>query len=189
MNFLAHSLFADGDSERLAGQFAGDFVRGKDLSSFSEGMQIGIRRHRFIDHYTDHHPATVRVRALFPKPVRRFAGIVTDVVFDHYLARDWPEYSSVPLQEHIDHVYASLRLHYHELPEGLQRFSRFIERERVLESNRSFHGVEQTLNRLSHRSARFQPIADGAEIAKAYETELVAAFNEFFPQLLRDAFD
>lgn len=189
MNFLAHSLFAEGDSQRLAGQFAGDFVRGKDLSSFSEGMQIGIRRHRFIDHYTDHHPATVRVRALFPKPVRRFAGIVTDVVFDHYLARDWSEYSAVPLQEHIDHVHESLRQHYHELPDGLQRFSQFIERERVLESNVTFLGVEQTLNRLSHRSVRFQPIAGGAAIAKARERELVAAFSEFFPQLLIDAFN
>ena len=82
MNFLAHSLFAQGDSERLAGQFAGDFVRGSDLSAYSPGMQMGIRMHRFIDRYTDHYPEAIAVRQVFKPPVRRFAGIITDVVFD-----------------------------------------------------------------------------------------------------------
>ena len=187
MNFLAHSLFAHGNSERIAGQFAGDFVRGSDLSKFSAGMQLGIRMHRFIDRYTDHHSATVQVRDLFKPPVRRFAGIVTDVVFDHYLARDWSSYSSVPLAEHVSQVHDALAKHDDQLPEALQRFARFIKREKVLESNVSFDAVVVTLQRLSQRSSTFTPLADGAAVAQEHEAELLGVFNVLFPELIQAA--
>lgn len=171
----------------MAGQFAGDFVRGTDLSEYTDGIQLGIRMHRFIDHYTDHHPKAVAVRELFKPPVRRFAGIVTDVLFDHYLARDWATYSSLPLPTHVAQVHEALDTHHDQLPDGLKRFSAFIQREQVLVSNTHFDSVTLTLQRLSNRSSRFAPIVQGAEIARTHEAELVAVFNEFFPDLLAAA--
>jgi len=187
VNFLAHSLFAQGDSERIAGQFAGDFVRGSDLSRFSAGMQLGIRMHRFIDHYTDHHAATVQVRELFKPPLRRFAGIVTDVLFDHYLARDWSQYSTVPLNEHVNQVHQALAEHHDQLPENLKRFAAFIEREKVLEGNVKFEGVEITLQRLSQRSVRFAPLADGAAVGLKFEAQFLSVFKDLFPELIQAA--
>lgn len=187
MNFLAHSLFAQGDSERIAGQFAGDFVRGSDLTRFSASIQVGIRMHRFIDHYTDHHAATVQVRELFKPPVRRFAGIVTDVLFDHYLARDWSLYSQIPLAEHINQVHHALAEHRDQLPDSLQRFAGFIKREKVLEGNLNFDGVVITLQRLSRRSERFAPLADGAAVALEYEAQFISVFNDLFPELIQAA--
>jgi len=184
VNFLAHSLFADGDSERLAGQFAGDFVRGKDLSGFSPAIAVGIQMHRFIDSFTDHHPAAIAVRDVFDPPVRRFAGIITDVVFDHYLATDWVKYSDRDLSEHIEYVHESLRRHNDALPHSLQRFARFIKAEGVLESNVTFAGAATTLHRLAQRSDRFAPIADGAAVAQQHEPELRAAFDTLFPELI-----
>jgi len=184
VNFLAHSLFAEGNSERLAGQFAGDFVRGSDLSAFSSGMQMGIRMHRFIDKYTDHYPEAVAIRQVFKPPVRRFAGIITDVVFDHYLANDWATYSEVTLSEHVAHVHDSLAEHHDQLPDGLKRFAAFIKSENVLEGNLDFEGVRLTLHRLSRRSKRFAPIADGVGILQAHDAEVRAVFDQFFPDLI-----
>lgn len=187
MNFLAHSLFAQGDSERLAGQFAGDFVRGADLSAFSPGMQMGIRMHRFIDHYTDHYPEAIAIRDVFKPPVRRFAGIITDVVFDHYLANDWHTYSDVPLAEHVAHVHESLAEHHDQLPDGLKRFAAFIKSENVLEGNLEFEAVRLTLQRLSRRSKRFEAITGGVAVLQAHEQEIRALFNRFFPDLIQAA--
>lgn len=187
MNFLAHSLFAQGDSERLAGQFAGDFVRGMDLSSFSPGMQTGIRMHRFIDHYTDHYPEAIAIRDVFKPPVRRFAGIITDVVFDHYLANVWETYSDVPLASHVAHVHESLTEHHDQLPDGLKRFAAFIKSEKVLEGNVDFEGVRLTLLRLSRRSKRFAPINEGVAVVQEYDAELRDVFNQFFPELIQAA--
>lgn len=184
MNFLAHTLFAQGDAERIAGQFCGDFVRGSDLSHFPEGIVAGIRRHRRIDAYTDRHVAVRDCLKLFKPPVRRFAGIITDVVFDHYLARDWDKYSEISLEQHVDDVHTALNDTRALLPPDLQRFATFIERENVLLGNRSYRGVEITLDRLSRRSPKFGPLAQGAAIAAENEAEIVAAFEVFFPELL-----
>lgn len=184
MNFLAHTLFAQGDAERIAGQFCGDFVRGSDLSHFPTGIVQGIHRHRRIDAYTDQHPAVRNCLNVFEPPVRRFAGIITDVVFDHYLARDWDKYSDISIEQHVDDVHAALNEKRSLLPPDLQRFATFIQRENVLLGNRSYAGVEVTLDRLSKRSPRFGPLAQGAAIAAKNETVISGAFDAFFPELL-----
>lgn len=184
MNFLAHTLFAQGDAERIAGQFCGDFVRGSDLSHFPAGIVQGIRRHRRIDAYTDQHPAVRDCLNVFEPPVRRFAGIITDVVFDHFLARDWDKYSDIPLEQHVDDVHAALNENRELLPADLQRFATFIQSENVLLGNQRYAGVEITLNRLSRRSPKFGPLTQGAAIALKNEAVIAAAFDTFFPELL-----
>lgn len=184
MNFLAHTLFAQGDAERIAGQFCGDFVRGSDLSAYPEGIQQGIHRHRRIDAYTDKHPAVRACLDVFKPPVRRFAGIITDVVFDHYLARDWANYSAIPIDQHVEAVHSALNEMRPQLPPDLQRFADFLQRENILLGNLEYAGVELTLQRLSRRSPKFAPMAQGAAVAAVNETEILDAFNAFFPDLL-----
>ena len=41
----------------------GDFVRGKDFSHLPEKLQEGIRLHRMIDDYIDHHPVVLELDA------------------------------------------------------------------------------------------------------------------------------
>lgn len=184
MNFLAHTLFAQGNAERIAGQFCGDFIRGSDLSHYPQGIQQGIRRHRRIDAYTDRHPKVKATHDVFEPPVRRFAGIITDVVFDHFLATNWDSYSDIPLEQHVATVHDALNTMHDELPTDLQRFSKFLQREEVLLGNLHFAGVEITLDRLSRRSPRFAPMAHGAAMARLHEPVLLTAFNEFFPELV-----
>jgi len=184
VNFLAHTLFAQGSAERIAGQFCGDFIRGSDLSNYSEGIQQGIRRHRRIDAYTDQHPTVKATHKVFKPPVRRFAGIITDVVFDYFLATNWDSYSDLPIEQHVATVHDALNTMHDELPDDLQRFSKFLQREEILLGNLHFSGVENTLLRLSRRTPRFAPIAQGAAIARQHESMLFDAFNTFFPELV-----
>jgi len=183
VNFLAHTLFAEGDSERIAGQFCGDFVRGSDLSHLPVGIQEGIRRHRRIDAFTDKHEAVRQCHQLFEPPLRRFAGIITDVVFDHVLATSWSRYSNVSLPDHVDAVHAALNDQRELLPPQLQRFAVFLQKENVLLGNRQFSGVERTLAGLSRRSERFAPMADGAAVAASHLDAISEAFHAFFPEL------
>lgn len=153
---------------------------------YSEGIQQGIRRHRRIDAYTDRHPAVRACHDVFEPPVRRFAGIVTDVVFDHFLARDWANYSDVPIEHHVDTVHAALNELRSLLPADLQRFAHFMQQEKILLGNLHYSGVELTLQRLSTRSPRFAPMAQGAAIAAQHENQLLEAFNAFFPALVEE---
>ncbi len=183
MNFLAHAYFADGDPERIVGQFCGDFVRGSDLSNYSEGIQRGIRMHRQIDAFTDRHAAVLGVRPLFQPPLRRLAGVISDVVYDHCLALSWAAYSDRDFQEYIAEVHAALRSHQSIVPARMQGFIDFMIDNAVLEGNQHFSGVEITLRRLATRSKIFAPLANSAPITLVNMAELQHSFDEFFPQL------
>ena len=184
MNFLAHSLFADNDDLIVVGQYCGDFVRGGNLEQFPDGIREGIRRHRAIDTYTDQHPVNLQARNYFQKPLRRFAGVITDVVYDHYLARNWSLYCDRPLSEHAEFVYAALEKHRALMPADLQRFSEVVVQRNMLEAYREFDAVELALQRIASRSSRFQVLSTAAAATLALDAELSDCFAAFAPDLI-----
>lgn len=185
MNLLAHAYFADGDADRIVGQFCGDFVRGSDLSAYSPGIQRGIRMHRLIDAFTDRHPAVLGVRPLFKPPLRRLAGVITDVVYDHCLALRWADYSQHDLEEYIVTVNSALLEHKVLVPDQMQSFIEFIIKNQVLKANQHFSGVELTLQRLAKRSKVFAALEHSPVVAEKNMRALQQSFDEFFPQLCR----
>lgn len=185
MNFLAHSMFAGRQPEVIVGQFCGDFVRGGQLEHFPLQVQDGIRLHREIDLFTDQHPVNLDARRLFSPPYRRFAGVLTDVVYDHYLARSWAMYSDRPLREHVDEVYDALRQHFELLPLDLQRFARLLIDQDILASYLSFDAVDLALLRISRRSERFFVLEDAGKVVKALDSELSGHFATFYPDLIK----
>ncbi len=184
MNFLAHSLFAQQDPQKIVGQFCGDFIRGNNHGHLPEAVQEGIRLHRRVDSYTDRHPVNASARALFEPPWRRFAGILTDVVYDHYLVREWHNYSTMPLQEHVDMVHEALETHFELLPLNLQRFARHLIDRNILLSYDSFDAVEKALYRISGRSPRFFILAEAGPVIERETDELKRLFKQFFPELM-----
>ncbi len=185
MNFLAHTLFANGDPELIVGQYCGDFVRGNRIEHFPHRVQQGIRMHRAIDQYTDAHAANLTARNAFEKPYRRFAGIITDVVYDHYLARNWRDYSDIALQDHAEIVYSALQEHDEILPSSLRRFARVVTERNMLVSYQQFEAVDVALNQISKKSTRFSVLASAAAVARDREGVLETCFQEFFPDLVR----
>ena len=86
MNFLAHFHLAWPDEGLIAGGLEGDFYKGPLRDDLPEAVARGVQLHRAIDAYTDQHPALKELRAELPPHLRRFAGIVIDLSFDHFLS-------------------------------------------------------------------------------------------------------
>lgn len=85
----------------------GDFIKGNELGHFPRKVQDGIRLHRAIDHYVDHHPEVLKLmRELYPI-LPKVSGIAVDLFFDHILAKNWDKYHSIPLADFIDSFYNS----------------------------------------------------------------------------------
>lgn len=187
MNFLAHTLLGFEDDDLITGQVCGDFVRGRDLSRFPSRVEVGIRLHRHLDVFTDSHPALQEVRAAMEGVPYRFAGIVVDVLFDHFLAREWSRFSPHSLSRHAGTVHAALAMHEPILPERLQRFMTVLQRERILERNVDLSALKQTLARLSGRSARFAPLAIDIPCLSHLRYQLQSPFESFYPDLLTAA--
>ena len=112
-----------------------------------------------------------------------FAGIIIDVLFDHFLARDWARFCSLPLPIHVETVHAALHAHWRTLPPRLQGFATYLEREAVLLGYRRMSGVQTSYLRLARRSPAFAPLATALQPVLAREAELQQHFDRFFPAL------
>ena len=184
MNLLAHAFLANGVPDRIVGQLCGDFVRGSDLSAYPPLVQFGIRCHRAVDTFTDQHDENRSARNLFVAPHRRLAGIAVDVIYDHFLAKDWNKYSDVPLQEYTSLVTESLAARHDVLPAGMQRFKGLLDVEDTLYRNLQPDHIDLTLQRIAGRGKSFTALATIAPLVWAQEQALKSSFDRFFPQLV-----
>ncbi len=185
MNHLAHLLTAGQDEQVRLGVLFGDHVRGGDVVTRYPGMLgMGIQLHRAVDSYTDQHPELAVARNLFEAPFRRYAGILLDVYWDHLLSREWARYCQQPLLDFADDAMALLNAHFHQLPAGLQRFTRYARVTRVLARYGETEMLAQVYAGISQRLRHDNPVADGLAELQQHEQQLAATFDSFFPQLL-----
>lgn len=184
MNFLAHVLLAGDNAALRLGAMAGDFVKGPlDTQPFPAGLRAGLRLHRFIDMHTDHHPVVSTSKNRLQPPLRRFAGILLDLVFDHFLACEWAQHHPQPLDMFSAQVYRLLMRNRALLPIGLQRILPAMVASDWLYSYRELAAVVRTANRLAQRDARWCPLQRADAVLQQHYTHWQQDFAIFFPQL------
>ena len=187
MNWLAHLYLSGLDPRFRVGNVLPDLASARQLSGLPEPYQLGIRCHRQIDIFTDAHPRVKRCVARFPKPFRRYGGILTDVYFDYFLARDWGRYSAVPLRGFIDEFYRDLDICLPEIPaEGARAFHRMREQD-WLGSYRELSGIVDILKRISGRLRRPFDLSGSVTFFAEHESAFQDDFQAFFPELMTHA--
>jgi acyl carrier protein phosphodiesterase len=162
----------------------GDFVKGAIGDRYPPKIKRGIELHRKIDAYTDSHPITRASRKLYSPARRRFAGIIVDLCYDHFLYRHWLEFSDVKLDRFISCVYDILMTHRATLPARMEAMVPVMIREDWLDSYRNLIGVEKALNRLSKRVTNGDRLLGAIEEIRLHYRRLEANFLIFFPDLI-----
>ena len=185
MNFLAHVFLANGDPDAIVGQLCGDFVRGSQLHGYPQAIVHGIHVHRAVDSFTDQHPLNRQARGLFESPYRRFAGIICDVVYDHFLALDWDQHCDMPLPEYAALVDESLLRQSHVLPQRLVNFMPYLRSEKILQSNSDPSHIDLTLERIAGRRKSMAPLASASTVLWQHRDPLHEIFRQFFPELIQ----
>lgn len=187
MNYLGHLLLSHATPDAITGAMLGDFVKGEVSGQWGRQVQAAILLHRDIDRYTDRHPAVIAGRALISTERRRFGGIMVDVFFDHFLARDWPRYHHRPLPEFTAAVYGVLLSRRATFPERLQRMVPFMAANDWLAAYADVASVDAALNGIARRfryPARAQALTTAACELELNYRELERCFSDFFPQVL-----
>lgn len=189
MNYLAHAWLARHADDAILGAMLGDFVFGRiALDDWPSVVRDEIVVHRRIDRYTDAHPDVVAARALFPDGLRRYAGIVLDVQFDHLFARDWRRWNDAPLDDFTARVYRVLREHLHELPPRLRAIAPDMQRRDWLGSYRERDSVDGAVRGIATRLSRHgERLVECLPLLRANERAVEDAFERFFPQLVAEA--
>lgn len=183
MNFLAH-IYLSGDSVPITiGNFIGDFLRGVKVESFNSEIQKGIRLHRSIDLFTDNHDVVMRSKKRLWNKYRHFSGVIVDIYYDHYLAKNWHEFSSVPLDEYVNNFYNIILTHEHILPERVNQVLPYMKKENWLLNYANFEGIDNVMQGMSRRTKHDSKMEESVkELKEGYE-EFEGDFFEFFPDL------
>jgi len=184
MNFLAHLYLARSDEELMLGGLLGDFVRGRRaLRAYPPGVRAGIGLHRMIDRFTDHAPEVKVLKRRFPREFRRYAGIVLDLGFDHELARRWPEFCALSLEEFDVQVRELLDRHRMWVPAPLDRFMRYADRRGLFAAYRSEDEMLLSLEGIGTRMSRANPLGRVGEIWPGLRRSCREGFSELFPRV------
>jgi acyl carrier protein phosphodiesterase len=184
MNYLAHALLSSHSPAAIVGGMLGDFVKGAIPAHYDKEVREAILTHRAIDRFTDAHELTRAGRTLVSPARRRFAGILLDVFYDHFLARHWTRYSHEPLDVFTARVYAALWSPRAQFPARLQHILPYMMAEDWLASYAELESVEAALRGIARRLQRFPRAAvlhDAVEELEHNYAAFERNFLEFFP--------
>lgn len=183
MNFLAHFILSDPDPLHLIGNFAGDFIKGKQLAHLPPNMRHGVITHRAIDSYTDNHPVVKESKKLFYPIAGKYSGIIVDIVYDHFLSVNWHRYYNIPREVFIAKSQETLFTYGNLLPYRAQRLVGSLKYHRYLSIYPSYWGLQKVFSRMAKRTSLPDVSNEIISIVKANYQELDNQFNSFYPDL------
>lgn len=168
----------------MLGNFLGDFVKGNVKEEFPQAIVDGIMNHRRIDHFTDSNTIVSFSKKLISRSRSRFSGIIVDIVYDHFLFRNWNRYAKTGPGEFIETIYKNLGNHEVNIPQTAEIVIEKMIKEDWLRSYGSMEGMDRTFKRISKRVRRENSLSTAVEELVEHYQDLNAHFNQFFPQLL-----
>ena len=188
MNYIAHLHLARVSDSSLVGNFLGDFVKGKNLEHLSHEEMLGVRLHRKVDYFTDNDPLIREMKTWFPDSLRRVAGIVLDVYFDHLLVSHWSRYCDAPVEHILDEFYSDLTQYttrinpgFAKTRQGLLRHRWLIDYKREQTCFRAYTAIERRLN------GRIQFAQQADVYIGNNKAAIEVKFLEFYPKLIEFA--
>ncbi|MDD2986681.1 acyl carrier protein phosphodiesterase [Flavobacterium sp.] len=182
MNFLAH-IYLSGENELIQiGNFMADSIRGKSYTLYSPPLIKGILLHREIDTFTDAHPIFRKSKHRLHEKYGHYSGVIMDIFYDHFLAKNWANYSSISLEQTAEAFYDNLQRHYDLLTEPVKKMMPYLISQNWLISYSTLEGLSLILYQMDHRTkkrvAMHESIVELNQFYAEFESEFTAFFEE-----------
>lgn len=183
MNFLAH-IYLSGENELIKiGNFMADGIRGSQYLQFPKEIQQGVLLHRTIDSFTDAHPTYRKSKHRLHERYGHYSGVIMDIVYDHFLAKNWDRYHAEPLEAYADRFYRSLHNNYGVLTEKIQNMMPYMIDRNWLVSYATLSGLEVILFQMDYRTKHRAHMQNAMIELQEFYTEFEAEFTLFFEEL------
>jgi len=185
MNYLAHIFLSGNDNEIMIGNFIGDYVKGNEYNKYSPAIIKGILLHRRIDSFTDRHKIVQQSKKYFAPRYHKYAGIIIDILYDHFLVTNWDKYATQTLEDFKENLFSCLNNYYKILPERVQFFLPSFIKNDWIEIYRSVEGIMNVLIRMSMRTTLPDYTEFAREVVRKYYVQLQSEFLIYFPEVIR----
>ncbi len=184
MNFLAHIYLSGNNTLLTIGNFVADGIRGKRYTEYPVAMQAGILLHRAIDTYTDAHPVVRQSTKRLHNPYSHYSGVIVDIFYDHFLAKNWNNYSDVDLYTYVQSFYKDLEAHYELLPKRFKNLMPYMINDNWLYNYHSIEGIQNVLNGMNRRTNYKSKMNEATKELKLYYDTFEEDFTVFFEALI-----
>ncbi len=185
MNYLAHIYLSQEIKELTIGNFIADSIKGNKFQHFPKKIKDGIILHRALDTFTDKHPIVRKsTHRLFPA-YSHYSGVVVDILYDHFLAKNWNEYSEVPLFEYTQNFYDLLKENYEILPLRVQQFLPYMIQDNWLYNYATIEGIGKILYQMDHRTKNRSKMQFATKELELYYPLFEAEFKAFFNEIIK----
>lgn len=188
MNFLAHLHLATLSESSLIGNLVADYVRGDPYKQYNATIADGMMMHRRLDKLIDEIDIVKSAKNQFSKSHIRVAPIALDVVWDHFLAKNWSQFSpQQTLTEFCQDVQKTIKPDVLHMSADIQEFNYFLWQEKWLEGYVDIEFIGEILRRMAKRRPKLGALATiFPEICQHYPL-LHASFDQFYPTLMARA--
>jgi acyl carrier protein phosphodiesterase len=168
----------------MIGNFIADHIQGNKYEGFSAEIQQGIFLHREIDTFTDAHEVVRKSKRRLHERYRHYDGVIIDIFYDYFLAKNWASYSEIPLElftKSVSNLLDEIKL---DLPIKSQQFINYMIEYNILFNYQYKDGIEKVLNGMNKRTKGKSQMNLAIEDLQCLEAEFEADFTLFFKELI-----
>tara|TARA_B110001450_G_scaffold86122_1_gene82084 strand:+ start:942 stop:1529 length:588 start_codon:yes stop_codon:yes gene_type:complete len=183
MNFLAHLYLSQNNTNIMIGNFIADHIRGNNYEEYSREIQQGVFLHREIDTFTDTHQIVRKSKRRLHERYRHYDGVIIDIFFDYFLAKNWAKFSAIPFDIYTDSINTFFNEIATILPIKSQNFIKYMIEYNILFNYQFQEGIEKVLHGMNHRTKGRSQMNLAIEDLKNLEKEFENDFTLFFSDL------
>lgn len=183
MNFLAH-IYLSGNSDLIKiGNFMADGIHGKNFEDFPQEVAKGIVLHREIDSFTDFHPIFRKSKHRLHEKYGHYSGVIVDMFYDHFLAKNWKQYSDVKLEDYTLHFYHILKENYTILTDKTKEMMPYMIEYNWLSSYATIDGLAEILRQMDRRTKYRSNMQLSVNELREFYADFEEEFTSFFEEL------
>lgn len=181
---MAHIYLAGNDDGLIIGNFIADMVKGKDYQNYPEDIQKGILLHRQIDTFTDNHPVWRKTKRRILEEQGKYSGVVVDLYYDHFLAKEWQRFSKEKLEAFVCRNYRLIIKNYRILPNRARFILPFMVRQNWLVNYANLEPLSLIFDRMDRRTAYRSGMKTSVATLQKYYPEIKNDFYKFMPDII-----
>lgn len=186
MNHLAHLYLSSDNEEEMVGQFIADAVKGNDFNLYSPDIRKGILLHRWVDSFTDTHDLVKELRAAYRPNLGLYSGVLIDLVFDHYLAKDFHIHAGRELEEFQQFTFGVLNKHEESFPDKMKNYFFHMKDKEFMMKYAHPVGMAVIVRQMGNRIPRGESLLAAGDFFEDYVEMASAYFPTFFEDLKRE---
>lgn len=184
MNFLAHLYLSQNNTNIMIGNFIADHIKGNHFKNYPKEIQQGVFLHREIDTFTDTHKIVRKSKRRLHQRYRHYDGVIIDIFYDYFLAKNWNSYSAIPLELYTNSIYQLFAKKSPELPVKSQQFIKYMVEYDILFNYQFKEGIAKVLNGMNNRTKGKSQMHLAIADLKELESDFAEDFKLFFKDLI-----